>query len=79
MSHAPWLFTSDEGAVLLKKLAQNSVRLLDIPADMSRGSSTGEDKIFVVDAGQDLEPDILRTPIFASDFNRFRFSPSGKI
>ena len=78
LSDKPWLFTSEGGDGLLQKLAQKTVRLLDLPADMSRGSSTGDDKVFVVDVGQDLEPGILRTPIFASDFNRFRFGPSGK-
>ena len=45
---------------------------------MSRGSSTGDDKVFVVGPEADLEDGILRIPIFASDFNRFRFKPSGK-
>ncbi len=78
LDHEPWLFTSDAGAGLLKKLSQNTVRLLDVPADMSRGSSTGDDKVFVVNPEVDLEEGILRTPVFASDFNRFHFKPSGK-
>ena len=77
LSEKPWLFTSDGGNGLLQKLAQNTVRLLDLPADMSRGSSTGDDKVFVVDEGLDIEPGILRTPIFATNFNRFRFGPLG--
>ena len=79
LDHEPWLFTSDSGTGLLKKLSENTTRLLDIPANMSRGSSTGDDKTFVVNLAADLEDSVLRTPIFASDFNRFRFKPAGKV
>jgi hypothetical protein len=64
---------------LLEKLKSESVRLLDLPADMSRGSSSGDDEVFVVEAdGHGLEKDILRTPLFASDFGRYHFTPEDK-
>ena len=46
---------------------------------MSRGSSTGDDEVFVVEAsGHGLEKGILRTPLFASDFGRYHFTPQDK-
>ena len=55
---------------------------------MSRGSSTGDDSIFVLHCTDqqgvyhtadgetiEIEVDILRTPIFATDFGRYRFNP----
>jgi hypothetical protein len=63
----------------LEKLKSQSVRLLDLPADMSRGSSSGDDEVYVVEAdGHGLEKDILRTPLFASDFGRYHFTPEDK-
>jgi hypothetical protein len=74
-----WTFADETQARLLKKLKSASVRLLDLPADMSRGSSSGDDEVFVVEAtGHGLEKDILRTPLFASDFGRYHFAPQDK-
>jgi len=75
-----WTFRGKEEDVLFSKLSANAVRLLDLPADMSRGSSTGDDEVFVVDVSDAhrFERGILRTPLFASDFGRFRFRPSDK-
>jgi len=45
---------------------------------MSRGSSTGDDNVFVVPFRlHGLEPAILRIPVFASDFGRYWFEPTG--
>ncbi len=74
-----WLFASEETLTLLAKLGENSKRLLDLPADMSRGSSSGDDETFVLEEQSlDIEPEILRIPVFASDFGRYSFFPSGK-
>jgi hypothetical protein len=74
-----WTFENDATSKLLVKLSRNAVRLLDLPADMSRGSSTGDDEIFVVEEGSDdIEPQALRIPLFASDFGRYHFQVSGK-
>jgi hypothetical protein len=60
---------------LIDKIGTNSLRLLDLPADMSRGSSTGDDEVFVIE-NEDVEEEICRTPIFASDFGRYNFAPA---
>lgn len=74
-----WTFESKESASLLAKLQVGTKRLLDLPADMSRGSSTGNDEVFVLEAGKlEVEEPVLREPLFASDFGRYRFSPEGK-
>ncbi len=72
-----WLFGDKSTNSIFEKMCQGSVRLLDLPMEISRGSSTGDDEIFVIDvAGHDLEPGILRTPLFASDFSRYHFNLS---
>lgn len=80
LSDSAWLFTGEDDRRLMSKMLERSVRLLDLPADMSRGSSTGDDETFVVDAGAgtDVEEEILSTPVFASDFGRYVFRPAGK-
>lgn len=74
-----WTFADERQTRLLDKLNGKSVRLLDLPADMSRGSSSGDDEVFIVEAnGHGLEKEILRIPLFASDFNRYCFQPEDK-
>jgi len=77
LTAASWLFTTDLSGQLLCKLTAKGKRLLELPADMSRGSSSGNDAVFMIEAGTDLENAILRTPVFATDFNRYRFNSSG--
>ena len=45
---------------------------------MGRGSSSGDDDVFVIESGLDLEADALREPLFASDFGRYEFRPAKK-
>jgi hypothetical protein len=71
----PWVFSDNEAASLIDKIGANSLRLLDLPADMSRGSSTGDDEVFVIE-NEDVEEEVCRTPIFASDFGRYNFDPA---
>lgn len=79
LSDSAWLFTGEDDRRLMSKMLERSVRLLDLPADMSRGSSTGDDETFVIDAAvADVEEEILMTPVFASDFGRYIFRPAGK-
>lgn len=79
LSSAAWTLADETQLRLLEKLKLESVRLLDLPANMSRGSSSGDDEVFVVEAnGHGLEKDVLRTPLFASDFNRYVFAPENK-
>ncbi|MCG2812395.1 MAG: Eco57I restriction-modification methylase domain-containing protein, partial [Candidatus Aminicenantes bacterium] len=74
-----WTFANLLQAKVMEKLKSISVRLMDLPADMSRGSSSGDDEIFVIDANDHgIENEILRTPLFASDFGRYSFAPKNK-
>jgi type I restriction-modification system DNA methylase subunit len=74
-----WMFESVETASLLAKLSKQTTRLLDLPADMSRGSSTGDDEVFIFESGTlKIEKEIVREPLFASDFGRYSFTPAGK-
>jgi type I restriction-modification system DNA methylase subunit len=83
---APWLFQDDAAASLIEKLLNGTVSLLELPAQMSRGSSTGADSVFMLTAKGDglcdrdgapvdVEQGLLRIPLYASDFNRFTFRP----
>ena len=79
LSGNAWTFAGETQTSLFEKIKCAGVRLLDLPASMSRGSSSGDDEVFVVDANEHgLEKKILRTPLFASDFGRYHFSPQKK-
>jgi type I restriction-modification system DNA methylase subunit len=79
LGEVPWSFADEQTASLLDKLTLNSTRLLDLPAELSRGVSTGDDDVFLVQAdGCDLEEGILRVPVFSTDFNRYSFEPTRK-
>lgn len=74
-----WSFADDQTAGLLDKLDRQSQPLLSLHVDMSRGSSTGDDDVFMIGESEaEVEEGILRTPIFASDFNRYSFAPAAK-
>jgi hypothetical protein len=76
---AEWNFDGQASDGLLKRLRGCGPRLLDLPAEMSRGSSTGDDEVFMLDSSEDeVEQKILRVPVFATDFERYRFSPNKK-
>jgi hypothetical protein len=46
---------------------------------MSRGSSTGDDDVFVLESDSGIvEPELLRIPVFATDFSKFNFIPNSK-
>ncbi len=81
-----WLFMDNQGQGLLEKLHAVSKPLLDLPANMSRGTSTGNDDVFcllntdgdlVTRSGDliEIEDDILRQPLYATDFTRYHFRP----
>lgn len=79
LTSAPWMFAKDEEASIIDKISKNSLSLLNLPAYMSRGHSSGDDEIFVLEKGaEDIEPEILREPIFAKDFGRYSFTPPDK-
>ena len=79
LGEGPWTFADERETRLLNKVKSVSKRLLDLPADMSRGSSSGDDEIYVVEAkGHGMEAGALRIPLFASDFGRYFLEPSAK-
>ena len=72
-----WNFAGQVGGPLLEQLRKSGVRLLDLPAEMSRGSSTGDDEVFVIENGSEaVEIGMLRIPVFATDFSKFKFTPN---
>ncbi|MCY3023356.1 MAG: N-6 DNA methylase [Planctomycetota bacterium] len=76
LTREPWLFTEGGVAVLARRLAQQGKRLLDLPVEMSRGSSTGDDRVFVVPANTRIEKEALRVPVYATDIKRYLFTPN---
>jgi SAM-dependent methyltransferase len=79
LSDRPWTFESAESAALIEKMEGRSKQLLDLPATMSRGSSTGADDVFVFERGTlPMEEGIVRQPLFATDFDRYTFAPARK-
>ena len=79
LSSAEWNFAGKVGESLLAKIKIAGVRLLDLPAEMSRGSSTGDDDVFVLESDSGIvEPELLRIPVFATDFSKFNFVPNSK-
>lgn len=82
-----WVFASDLGKSILGKLGKDSVTLLDLPVAFSRGSSSGADTIFCLLSSDgktfttkngdsvEIEPEIVRSALYATDFNRYRFAP----
>jgi len=74
-----WTFADETQSQLFARLKSVSTRLLDLPADMSRGSSSGDDEVLSSrQPATDWKKGILRTPLFASDFGRYHFAPQGK-
>jgi type I restriction-modification system DNA methylase subunit len=82
----PWMFSTDVEKVLVDKISVGAVSLRDLPARIGRGSSSGADEIFVLRRNGDvlttrqgdkvsIERDILRIPIYATDFGRYSFDP----
>ena len=86
----PWLFTTGLESSLAKKICLNTRPLGEI-ARIGRGSSSGADGLFILKRegkklynrkGEevDVEAELLRTPIYATDFSRYSFSPkSGEV
>ena len=86
-----WSLSDNLSSGLLEKIRNaNTLPLLDLPSDMSRGSSSGGDDNFILtklSAGRyktkdglvvEIEPDVLRVPLYATDFGRYDFRPKAK-
>jgi type I restriction-modification system DNA methylase subunit len=89
LSAAPWEFGSSAVTELRSKVNQNSVPLLELPTLISRGSSTGDDDVFMLTrkgrsyqtregSSVDIEDAILRVPLYATDFGRYSFRPAAE-
>jgi hypothetical protein len=89
LSAAPWEFGSSAVTELRTKVNQDSVPLLELPTLISRGSSTGDDDVFMLTrkgrtyqtrqgSPVDIEEAILRIPLYATDFGRYRFQPAAE-
>lgn len=80
----PWTFQSVEGSGLTARMREGSTPLGEIPTRIARGSSSGDDGVFILrrdgrklvteDGDEvEVEHDLLATPVSASDFGRYRF------
>lgn len=79
LKESAWILTDNSTSELLEKIEANSSCLLELPAEMSRGSSSGDDKIFILDFDDDsVEEEITRIPLFATDFTRYAFNQNKK-
>ncbi|MBC7628761.1 N-6 DNA methylase, partial [Ferruginibacter sp.] len=82
-SNDVWNFQGENENKILLKLNVQSVKLIDLPCEISRGSSTGNDSVFIVQENRDgtyttaagniinLEKQVLRKPIFATNYTRY--------
>jgi len=79
-----WILDNDRYSEIVSKAKLNTVSLKEIPCMMSRGSSTGNDKIFIIRPKNgrlvngygeyiEVEQEILVKPIYATDFSRYLF------
>jgi len=86
-----WTLSDDRSSGLSEKIKiTNTVSLLELPSDMSRGSSSGADDIYILTKTGDsryktkeglvveIEPEILRVPLYATDFGRYDFRAKAK-
>ncbi|MBS1529805.1 MAG: class I SAM-dependent DNA methyltransferase [Bacteroidetes bacterium] len=84
IEHRTWVFNDSAQALLINRVFSNSTKLSEIPCEISRGSSTGDDKIFVLTKTDntyvngygdtvEVEDQLLIKPIFATDFTRYSF------
>jgi SAM-dependent methyltransferase len=90
-SSPPWSFSTDHEQQIIDKLLSASKPLGALPCKIGRGSSTGDDNVFMLSRHGTalstrqgdkvvIENDILRVPIYATDFNRYSFNPhSGEV
>ncbi|MBI1803408.1 MAG: Eco57I restriction-modification methylase domain-containing protein [Ignavibacteriae bacterium] len=79
LNEKAWLFTDLDTLSVVNKLHQHALKLLDLPAEMSRGSSSGSDEVFMIKSTErKVEKESVREPIFATDFGRYTFSPGNQ-
>ena len=82
----PWTFVTGTEKSLTEKITENFLPLSDLPCQIGRGSSSGADDVFILNRNGEslttrqgdhieIETDILRTPIYATDFGQYSFNP----
>jgi hypothetical protein len=87
LSEEPWLLLSPADTRIWEKLHSATASLSDLGVAINRGSSTGDDDVFVVTSTPQgwlthdgstvaFEEGILRTPLWADSFGRYAFKPS---
>ena len=85
LAEETWSFFDKKDAQINEKLYNNAIKLLELPALISRGSSSGNDNVFCLvekdgeyydrnDFSVSIEPEILRIPIYSTDFNRYQYN-----
>jgi len=87
LSSDPWVFGEKEQRAIYKKLGTFPELLAGLGVSISRGSSSGDDGVFVLTKtertdiyktrqGEDvpLESECLRIPLYATDFKRYIFA-----
>ena len=84
LTASPWIFATDLEKRLTDKILKNSIPLNNLPSRIARGSSSGSDDIFILQRRGDsfftrqgepveIESDILRIPLYSTDFGRYSF------
>jgi hypothetical protein len=85
----PWDFGTKNERSLAEKLVSNSVPLRDLPVEISRGSSSGLDNVFILrKKGKklftrqgkpvDIEKAMVRVPLYATNIGRYKISPQSE-
>jgi hypothetical protein len=86
ITSAPWSFSGKQERSITEKICRAGVPLGQLPARIARGSSSGNDDLFMLSLREGklitrdgqwvhVERYILRIPVYASDFGRYRFAP----
>lgn len=80
-----WVLDDEKSSISFDSALKDISKLIEVPCDISRGSSTGDDKVFVLKKvsinlyengyGEkvDVEDKFLIKPIYATDFSRYTF------
>jgi type I restriction-modification system DNA methylase subunit len=87
LTSKPWILIDNKQKKIVDKLFSESIKLIDLPSKISRGSSSGADNIFMLKKIDNqfedrsgrrviVENEILRKPIYATDFGRYYFAPN---
>lgn len=89
LTSEPWVFSDETTQKIVEKITSISMPLSDLPTRIGRGSSSGADDVFMLSKEEnnfisrqgeivEIEPEILREPIYATDFGRYEFRPAQK-